>query len=90
MKNTEQAVDSALAFQRQQLAVKESSTGNVKVYCRFRPLNSRELATAGHKVCCQFPNSKTVTLMGINAKTGQHEPVPYNYDQVYDMNCTQK
>lgn len=28
--------------------------------------------------------------MGINAKTGQHEPVPFNYDQVYDMSSTQK
>lgn len=68
----------------------DNQNGNVKVYCRFRPLNERELKTTGAKICCSFPDDKTVTLMGINGKTGQHEPVPFNYDQVYDMNSTQK
>ena len=66
--------------QRTQVNSKENQTGNVKVYCRFRPLNQRELTTTGNKTCCQFPDSKTVTLMGINGKTGQSEPIPFNYD----------
>ena len=28
--------------------------------------------------------------MGINAKTGASEPIPYNYDYVFDMSSTQK
>lgn len=72
-----------------QAQTKDSNTGNVKVFCRFRPLNQRELNTTGAKTCCSFPDNKTVTLMGINPKTGQHEPVPFPFDQVYDMGSTQ-
>jgi kinesin family protein 5 len=68
---------------------KDGGSGNVRVFCRFRPLNQRELGTTGHKICCSFPNDQTVSLAGINPKTGQHEPVPFAYDRVYDMASTQ-
>lgn len=79
-KKEDYGVEPQSATQRAAYAYKDSQNGNVKVYCRFRPLNERELSTTGQKTCCQFPDSKTVTLMGINAKTGQQEPIPYNYD----------
>ena len=68
---------------------KEDTSGNVKVFCRFRPLNQRELNTTGSKMCCQFPNDKTCTLIGTNVKTGQLEPIPYVFDQVYDPSASQ-
>jgi len=67
----------------------DSSAGNVKVFCRFRPLNQRELSTTGQNICATFPDEKTVSLMGTNPKTGQHEPVPFPFDRVFDMSCTQ-
>ena len=70
-------------------ALKEVITGDVKVYARFRPLNQRELNTTGNEISCQFRDEKTVALMGINQKTGAQEPIPYNFDYVFDMSTTQ-
>lgn len=71
-------------------AIKEVVTGNVKVFARFRPLNQRELDTTGNETSCQFRDPQTVALMGINAKTGNQEPIPYNFDYVFDMSSTQQ
>ena len=70
--------------------MKEVVTGNVKVFARFRPLNQRELDTTGDETSCDFRDEKTVALMGINQKTGVQEPIPYNFDYVFDMASTQK
>lgn len=74
--------------QQRKQPVNEDTSGNVKVFCRFRPLNKRELATTGNKICCEFPNEKTCTLMGTNVKTGAMEPIPYVFDQVYDPSAS--
>jgi hypothetical protein len=41
------------SFLKTPTVVKESS-GNVKVFCRFRPLNERELETTGENLCVSF------------------------------------
>ena len=41
------------SFLKAPTIVKESS-GNVKVFCRFRPLNERELETTGETLCVSF------------------------------------
>lgn len=41
------------SFLKAPTVVKETS-GNVKVFCRFRPLNERELETTGENLCVSF------------------------------------
>ena len=60
------------------------------MFARFRPLNQRELDTTGNETSCEFKDEKTVALMGINQKTGTQEPIPYNFDYVFDMSSTQR
>ena len=58
--------------------------GNVKVFCRFRPLNARELDTTGTETCVDFKNEKTCSTMGINKVTGNNEPIDYTFDGTFD------
>ena len=67
-------------------AVKEALSGNVRVFCRFRPLNSREMSTTEDQLCVTFKNAETCSVMGINKNTGNSEPIDYNFDAVYDPN----
>ena len=47
------------------------------------------METTGNETSCTFNNKKTVSLVGVNQKTGATEPIPYSYDHVFDMNTTQ-
>lgn len=58
--------------------------GNVRVFCRFRPLNERELNTTGNELCVNFKNNKTCSITGINKATGQVEPIDYTFDATFD------
>jgi hypothetical protein len=49
---THEAAEPRQGQQRKQQVTNEDTSGNVKVFCRFRPLNKRELATTGNKICC--------------------------------------
>jgi hypothetical protein len=60
----------------------------VKVFCRFRPLNTRELDTTGNEMCVTFNNEYTCSIMGINKDTGQKEPIKYTFDATFDTNST--
>ena len=77
------------SFLKAPTIVKETS-GNVKVFCRFRPLNERELETTGENLCVQFKDDKTCAVMGINKITGNTEPIDYTFDATFDSNSTQK
>ena len=68
---------------------KLSGDGNVKVFCRFRPLNERELDTTGNELCVEFKNEKTCSVVGVNKTTGNTEPINYTYDATFDPNSTQ-
>jgi kinesin family protein 5 len=68
----------------------DGSGGNVRVFCRFRPLNERELNTTENEMCVTFKNETTCAVMGINTKTGQQEPINYTYDHCFDTNCRQQ
>ena len=70
--------------------VKGEAGGNVKVFCRFRPLNPRELATTENELCVQFKNETTCAVMGINSRTGQSEPINYTFDYTFNPSCMQK
>jgi len=60
----------------------------VKVFCRFRPLNTREHETTGETLCVNFKDPKTCAVMGINKTTGNMEPINYTFDAVFDTNTT--
>ena len=65
----------------------DGSGGNVRVFCRFRPLNSRELSTTESELCVTFKNETTCMVKGTNQKTGQVEPIPYTFDHTFDTSC---
>lgn len=64
----------------------KDSGGNVRVFCRFRPLNKREIATTENQLCVTFKDEKTCSVMGINKNTGNQEPIDYAYDACFDIN----
>jgi len=55
---------------------------NVRVVCRFRPLNQKEI-DLGMGGICQFEDSQTVTLKG-------QETHKFTFDRVFPMPTTQK
>lgn len=67
----------------------DKGSGDVRVFCRFRPLNARELATTGDESCADFVNPTTVSVEGVNKGTGAVEPIKYTYDAVFDPSSTQ-
>jgi len=61
------------------------------VFCRFRPLNEKELARGEDKVSNQFikfHDDATVQVFGTNS-TGNAGANKFNYDRVFDMGATQ-
>lgn len=78
------------SFLKAPTAAKEVITGNVRVFCRFRPLNARELSTTENEVCVTFKDDKTCSVMGINSKTGNQEPIDYTFDATFDPNKRQR
>ena len=68
----------------------EVITGNVKVYCRFRPLNQREMSTTEDQLCVTFKDEKTCAVMGTNQNTGKEEQIPYNFDTVFNPTAKQE
>jgi len=70
--------------------VKEVVTGNVRVFCRFRPLNKRELGTKDNKICVQFKSQSCCAVKGVNKATGQVEPINYNFDAVFNCESRQE
>ena len=66
--------------------------GNVKVMCRFRPLNDNELSKGGSKICSEFhKNNKSVTINS-SKKTSENfsGSNKFTFDRVFDINTTQR
>ena len=68
------------SFLKPPTTTKEVVTGNVKVFCRFRPLNQRELETTDNQLCVTFKNELTCAVSGINKVTGCNELIDYTFD----------
>lgn len=62
----------------------------MRVFCRFRPLNARELSTTENELCVTFKDEKTCSVMGINKVTGNQEPIDYTFDATFDPTKSQK
>ncbi|CAG9319287.1 unnamed protein product [Blepharisma stoltei] len=64
----------------------DDSSGNIRVLCRFRPLNEKEKAMA-ENICVDFgPDSKTVMM---RAETENSEPLRFVFDYVFDPSTVQ-
>ena len=64
--------------------MEKKSEGNIKVFCRFRPFNSKELAnnpTRMHRL-----NKATQLII----KDSRSEEISFMYDNVFDMDSTQE
>ena len=77
------------SFLKPPTTTKEVVTGNVKVFCRFRPLNQRELETTDNQLCVTFKSELTCAVNGINKVTGSTELIDYTFDKTFDTNATQ-
>ena len=70
----------------------EDFGGNVRVVCRFRPLNQNEFSRGGDQIWCEFqPNKKSVTM--IASKRSSEASIGTNkftFDRVFDVNSSQR
>ena len=58
---------------------------NIRVLCRFRPINQRELNEGGTGVKIEFPNDKTVNIIEESNK----QPQIFTFDKVFESNTKQ-
>ena len=70
----------------------DDSGGNVKVMCRFRPLNTNELNREGDKICCEFhPNKRSVTMkLSRKASETSVGTNKFTFDRVFDPDTSQR
>mmetsp|Transcript_17621 Transcript_17621/g.17589 ORF Transcript_17621/g.17589 Transcript_17621/m.17589 type:complete len:735 (-) Transcript_17621:34-2238(-) len=64
----------------------DSGLGNIKVVCRFRPLNQKEKEIS-MQTCVEFsPDNRTVH---VRAQSESTEPLKFNFDYVFDPSSHQ-
>ena len=65
----------------------ESSGGNVRVVCRFRPLNEKELQSS-ESVCVEIsPDNKNLTMI---SSTESNDPLKFSFDYIFGVNSHQQ
>eukprot|EP01015_Nassula_variabilis_P008644 TRINITY_DN16858_c0_g1_i1.p2 TRINITY_DN16858_c0_g1~~TRINITY_DN16858_c0_g1_i1.p2 ORF type:complete len:205 (+),score=33.28 TRINITY_DN16858_c0_g1_i1:115-729(+) len=67
-------------------------TGNVRVVCRFRPLNEKEKELQNETVCVEFKDKQTVKIrmsQPSNSEAGGGTP-SFSFDRVFDVNAHQQ
>lgn len=69
----------------------DAVTTNVRVFCRFRPLNELELKSS-HSVIVRVPQSKTAQIFrdGIPEKPDAAPDKEYHLDHFFDSQCEQE
>jgi len=72
----------------QEKAAITPAAANVKVVCRFRPLNERE-KSLGTTVCHELLDDKTVQIKDKENKDAK-EPLKFTFDKVFDINTSQE
>lgn len=70
----------------------EDSSGNVKVMCRFRPLNDAEFNREGHNLACDFHSNKRSVTMKMSKRAGDTTvgTNKFTFDRVFDTNTSQR
>ncbi|CAG9331391.1 unnamed protein product [Blepharisma stoltei] len=61
-------------------------SGNIKVVCRFRPLNQKEKEIS-MRVCVDFSSDNKTVI--VKSQQENSEPLKFNYDHVFDPESTQ-
>ncbi|CAI2377981.1 unnamed protein product [Moneuplotes crassus] len=66
--------------------------GNVKVMCRFRPLNDSEKGRGGSNVCCEFHPSKKSVTINMSKRSGDNfsGSNKFTFDRVFDTDTSQR
>jgi len=66
---------------------KAGDKGNIRVVCRFRPLNEKEIKM-GSSMCISFdPDGKTVNMNAVQENLG---PMRFTFDHVFQPNTAQE
>ena len=73
-----------LTLRRKYFNMVQNLRGNIRVFCRFRPLLPFELEK-GFTECVKFPHEGAVKIVDDKGKT-----VPFEFDQVYTPKTTQE
>jgi hypothetical protein len=67
----------------------EEKGGNVKVVCRFRPINDRERFLGGNTIH-QILDNNTIGIKDTKSDKTNPELLHFNFDRVFDCKSTQK
>jgi hypothetical protein len=72
--------------------LEEEESGNVKVMCRFRPLNENELSRGGKDISCEFHQNKKSVTIQLSKKAGEAfvGTNKFTFDRVFDLDATQR
>jgi len=73
-----------LSLRRKYFNMVQDLRGNIRVFCRFRPLLPFELKK-GYTECVKFPQEGAVKIVDDKGKT-----LPFEFDQVYTPKTTQE
>ena len=73
-----------LSLRRKYFNMVQDLRGNIRVFCRFRPLLPFELKK-GYTECVKFPHEGAVKIVDDKGKT-----LPFEFDQVYTPKTTQE
>merc|ERR1712130_326848 len=73
-----------LSLRRKYFNMVQDLRGNIRVFCRFRPLLPFELKK-GYTECVKFPQEGAVKIVDDKGKT-----LPFEFDQVYPPKTTQE
>jgi kinesin family protein 5 len=70
----------------------ENETGNVKVVCRFRPINASEEERFGKDLICEFSDNKHSVTVKSNRDVGASyvDTNMFTFDRVFDMKVSQR
>ena len=70
----------------------EEQGGNVRVICRFRPLNQNELNRGGDQIWWEFSSNKKSVTMIATKRTSETTvgTNKFTFDRVFDVNCSQR
>jgi kinesin family protein 5 len=70
----------------------ENDSGNVKVVCRFRPINNSEQERFGKDLICEFSENKHSVTVKSNRDVGASyvDTNMFTFDRVFDMRVSQR
>ena len=68
------------------------STANIRVVCRFRPLNQKE-KNLSQNLCVDFLDNQSCSIKSsvlYNIIKAENKLYKFNFDRIFDVNCNQQ